>query len=682
MGRRVEFALDGPLPTRLVSRRNGNDVNRSLLSQRYVPLRKIAAGGMGEIYLARQTGVAGFQRSVVLKRIHRRLSDDPRAVEMFLAEARLASQLCHPNIVQIFDVGEEDGAYSIVMERVLGPSLRDLAESATRRGEMIPMELSLSIMAQVLEGLRYAHGFRDESGRPMRIVHRDISPTNILISYDGSVKIVDFGIAALESQIQETGIPPGKFAYMAPEALLGQPVDGRCDLFSVGVLLYELTVGQRLFRAASYEAMRRVVNDPIPPPTFARAGYPVDLEMLVMRGLERDPADRFASAEQMLEELENFAFDTGLRLSRLRLGRFTTRIMGLAGPPLEVVEREESEPGPASDPLQDDLDFDNRGLFDGGQLDAIPEGEQPGEAVAEEMEPDEVEEAGDEEDEEDEEGEEGETVEIRPMHQAQLRAHTVPPARMEGSALIVTDDLVEEVSELEQDDPRAEIRITPRTGSDVHEEITRRGKHPDPEPRPEPSEDLQRALQDISNDLQQAAASDRQRVQLIEELVGGEGADHTTDLVGEIIGHAVQPRPDAAAVGEPAASSAEAEAPRASDPPSPTTMDDELERVDRVGDRVMDDLELSDSAVTRLAEPEDEDSSILEPAEPPDHDVDLQFDDDDGLDDRTIELDGDDAAVEEVEPPPEPDPLDNPTLSKSGAPASRKKKRRRRVRRR
>jgi len=661
---------------------------------------------MGEIYLARQTGVAGFQRQVVLKRVHRRLSDNPKAVEMFLGEARLAAALCHANIVQIYDVGEEDQSYFIVMERVTGASLRDLAEAATRQGQMIPMELSLTIMAQALEALRYAHTFRDETGQPLKIVHRDICPTNILVSFDGVVKIIDFGIARAENQIrQESGAAPGKFAYLAPEAILGQSVDGRSDLFSVGVLLYELTVGQRLFRAASYEAMRRVVNDPIPPPTFARAGYPVDLEILVMRALERDPADRFSSAEEMLEDLEQFAFDTGLRLSRLRLGRFVSKTMGVVGSNLldaaAVAEELPQDDGPRGEVAQDELDFDNRGLFDGGQLDQRPAPssssaleaiQQANEAIAELV-------AADDE-------EEGETIEIRPSHQASLRADSVS-ADVDDSAVVVTDDLVEEVTDIEEtQEEESELLLDRPTSGEpgrrlnLHEEITR-PRHVELAP----SADLKRALADISKDLEQAAASDRQRVEAIGGLITDSRAekpgelrssrpsgarDEAAELVGQLIGHPVAPGRVGAAASTPVPQR---------QVPSPT-VDDELERVDREGDskRPLDDLELSDRESTPEglleaepeqlleAEPEEDDSSILEPADPPEPgeapeaegstslagDSDTESDEA-GLDDQTIDLtDGDDELVEvrELEDVLDSlediDGLDDPTLEEAG----------------
>ena len=637
-------------------------MNRSLLNQRYIPLRKLAAGGMGEIYLARQTGVAGFQRQVVLKRVHRRLSDNPRAVEMFLGEARLAALLNHPNIAQILDVGEEDGAYFIVMERIVGGSVRELAERATRQGRMIPMELSVTIIAQVLEGLRYAHGFRDESGQPLKIVHRDIGPTNILVSHDGAVKIVDFGIARAENQVlQEDGIAPGKFAYMAPEAILGAAVDARSDLFSVGVLLYELTVGQRLFRAASFEGMRRVVNDPIPPPTFARAGYPVDLEILVMRALERNPADRFESAEEMLEELEQFAFDTGLRVSRLRLGRFVSTTMGTSRSVL-VAQDEGLVTAASGEPAPEDLDFD-KGLFGGGELDHRPPAPAPRQGSAAEAikrASAAIEELAADDDEE------GATVEIRPAQQAQLRAHTVPAegpveppaveAPREGSALIVTDDLVEEVTDLADEEPEILVE-PPRPRSD--QEVTRRQRRRSASGG-DASDDLKRALEDISKDLEAAAESDRER----------------GERIGALVGRGQQPAPPA---GPNRAASL------------PSVRDDDLERVDREGARPLDELEQSDiGAGPSSPEPEEEDSSILEPADAPDDVLagDLE-ETDDGLDDHTIDLDleGSDSVVVVQEEGAAGDGLDDPTLPEAEdnkqptSGGTGKKKRRRRKRR-
>jgi hypothetical protein len=615
---------------------------------------------MGEIFLARQTGVAGFQREVVLKLLHRKLGEHPKAVEMFLDEARLAASLCHSNIVQIFDVGEEDGAYFIVMERVQGASLRALAETTSRLGQMIPMELSVNIIIQILEGLRYAHSYRDETGRPLKIVHRDICPSNVLVTYDGVVKIVDFGIARAENQLRsESGLRPGKFAYMSPEMVLGQPVDARADLFGVGILLYELTVGQRLIRAGSFEALARVVNDPISPPTFARAGYPVDLEILVMRALERDPADRFGSAEEMLEELEQFAYSTGLRVSRIRLGRLVAKTMGRH---LGALALDAAAPGEesAADAAADELDFD-RAVFDGSspvadaadaaetitsvreERDEAPAAiaaagaervrrvmeavQQANEAIAELVAASGLEE---------EEGEEGKTVEMRAADQAALRADTVEPEEpaltarpvpdpitqvvsaeqieaeepmRDGSALVVTDELVEEEEDL---DPGDDLLREPQGRGPAPELVvsvparpaaTAASPAPPPPPRPTPAAPSPPAPPPppgaASADLLEALAD------ISAELKAAEESDRRREealsaAIEQLGDNTVVPTPPAP---EPATRSealtpaaAPLVAPVSAPPPVPAVpRRDELEATD--GDaRAPDELELSDLA--------------------------------------------------------------------------------------
>ena len=629
---------------------------RSLLSQKYLPIRRLAEGGSGEIHLARQVGQSGFQREVVLRRIHHRPGEDPRAVESFLDEARLAATLSHPSVVQIYDVGEEDGAYLIAMERVHGPSLRELAETTNRRGLMIPMELSLTIVGQVLEGLRYAHGLRDESGRPVRVVHRDICPSNILVSEDGVAKIADFGRARSYGELRDEGAPPpGKLAYLSPEAVRGEAVDARADLFSVGVVLYELTVGQRLFRAGSFEELQRVVAEPIPPPTFARAGYPVDLELLVMRALERNADDRFASAEEMLEAVEQFAFDNGLRLSRLRLARFVNRVLGGAKRSAQAEER--------SDPAAEDLDFDQRGIFEGqGRTAAAqpePEREQArersrdvreavkqaNEAIAELV--------GDSQPEPDRER----TREMRVSEQSELRARSReaeleaapdPSARRwlrDGSAVVVTDELVEEETdlgdpgegllrepalaagmggqELDPEDlptgvatPAAE-RATPAQGP-----APAPTAEPEPGPGPGPagepvqvssrartgsapgepasaSADLIAALADISAELRAAAESDHRREVALVRAVDSSGGAEVVPMVRLEPPRPAAAPPPAAVPPPPAALPAPLLLQGAIEAPSgPLTaiarVRDELEAADGATRRSPDDLELSD----------------------------------------------------------------------------------------
>ncbi len=431
-------------------------MNISLLNQRYVPICKLGAGGMAEVFLARQTGEAGFQREVALKKIHHRLSDHPRAVRMFLDEAKLAAALCHPNIVQIYDVGREEKNFFIVMERVSGVDLRMLAERTTALGKMFPLDISLTIICQVLEGLCYAHTYHDDSDRPMAIVHGDIGPNNILIAYHGGVKLVDFGIARAEDQVRQGGgTPAGKVAYMSPEAVRGNALDARSDLFSVGILLYELTVGRRLFRVSSFESMRRILTEPIAPPTYTRPRYPADLENIVMRALELELGDRYATAEEMLEDLEEFAFNHSERLSRLRLSRFARRTMGVATS--ETME-DKTQDAPLPPPAElADLDFDNPGQFEDEEEDLLAEPPLTQQATQSDgplaRQPSRIMEA---------------------MHQADAaiaeleaasrttgpREATQPEA--EVSSVVVTEDLVEE--ELDADEPVLDLDRPKRRG--------------------------------------------------------------------------------------------------------------------------------------------------------------------------------------------------------------------------
>ena len=349
-------------------------MNSSLLNQRYIPLMKLGKGGMGEVYLAWQTGETGFRREVAIKRIHSQLSEHPQAVQKFLDEARLAASLCHSNVIHIYDVGQEESGFYIVMERVWGVDLRQVGERTTTLGQMIPLESSINIIIQVLEGLRYAHNFTDEGNQISGIVHGDIGPNNILVSYDGVVKLVDFGMARAANHLYQGGhAPAGKLAYMSPEAVFHGAADARSDLFSVGILLYELTLGRRLFRVNSYDSLRQALLEPITPPTQVRANYPRELEHIVMRSLELEPEDRYVSAEEMLDHLEQFAYDYNVRVSRLRLARFLRQTMGAyerpipepvdAAQPPTAEPADSVPPDPTPPEVAEDLDADLDVLF-------------------------------------------------------------------------------------------------------------------------------------------------------------------------------------------------------------------------------------------------------------------------------------------------------------------------------
>src|SRR5438552_5671450 len=214
---------------------------------KYKLLRLIASGGMAEVYLARQAGAAGFEKLVCLKRILPHLARDRQFVEMFLNEARLAARLDHPNIVSIYDLGEANGNYFIAMEFIDGPSLRAVHKLSAERNELLPIPEICKIISMAAGGLQYAHDLADDKGEPLHLVHRDISPDNLLVHRNGSAKVVDFGIAkaANSSSQTRTGTLKGKVAYMPPEQLRGEQLDRRTDVFALGVVLYELLTGKR-----------------------------------------------------------------------------------------------------------------------------------------------------------------------------------------------------------------------------------------------------------------------------------------------------------------------------------------------------------------------------------------------------------------------------------------------------
>jgi serine/threonine protein kinase len=242
---------------------------------------------------------------------------------MFLDEARLAAKLNHPSIVHLYDVAEEGGMKYIAMEYIHGETVAEVVTRGLAADNYLPIEHAVHIVAQAAAGLAYAHERREPDGRVVRIVHRDVSPTNILVSYEGQTKIVDFGIARAQDELrEEAGILPGKASYMSPEQIRGEGADYRSDIFALGIILYELTLCQRLYRGAPEAVMRRIVDDSIEPPTAVRRDYPPALELIVMRALEKRREDRYQSAETMRHELEEFLDDSGLRTGNRRVSLY------------------------------------------------------------------------------------------------------------------------------------------------------------------------------------------------------------------------------------------------------------------------------------------------------------------------------------------------------------------------
>jgi len=279
---------------------------------RYEILAKLASGGMATVYVARAQGVAGFERLVAIKVLHANLAHDEEFISMFLDEARLAASIRHANVVGTLDVSgalELGGAYFIVMEYIEGDHLGGLLSNAQKTGEKLPVPTSLRIIVDALAGLGAAHSLRDDTGKSLNLVHRDVSPHNILVGVDGVVRLTDFGVAKAEDRLTHTreGQVKGKLAYMAPEQATGVATDARSDLFSVGIILWECLSGQRLFRADTTAAtLYKLLHQKIPKPSsFDSALEPLD--GVLARALHRDPAERFSSAEAFARAIEDLA---------------------------------------------------------------------------------------------------------------------------------------------------------------------------------------------------------------------------------------------------------------------------------------------------------------------------------------------------------------------------------------
>jgi len=336
---------------------------------KYEIIRRLATGGMAEIYLARATGIEGFEKQVVLKRILPQYADDDEFVSMFLDEARLAATLHHSNVVQVFDIGAVDGQYFLSMELLQGQDGRHLMRAAARAGGL-PIEHALSIVMGVCAGLHYAHEHTVD-GKPLGLVHRDVSPQNVFVTYDGNVKLLDFGIARASSRLSQTraGSLKGKIAYMSPEQCSGLPLDRRSDVFSASIFLWEMTTGRRLYTGDSdFEVMRKLREEDPPRPSTVGFAYPRALERIVLKGLQRDREQRYASAEELLLELEAFAREARMPVSTVRLSKYMRELFrddiemwnqrergealalssGMAPPAQEDLSRTEtSVPGPA-----------------------------------------------------------------------------------------------------------------------------------------------------------------------------------------------------------------------------------------------------------------------------------------------------------------------------------------------
>jgi eukaryotic-like serine/threonine-protein kinase len=292
---------------------------------KYDLLALLATGGMAEIWLARVSGMAGFEKLVVIKRLLDKLAIDPEYVEMFLDEARINARLTHSNIVQVLELGQVENKYFMAMEFVPGLSVSQVGKRATKLLGQVPQEVACGIITQACSGLHYAHVKTMPDGSPLNIIHRDVSPQNLILTYEGLVKVLDFGIAKADHRQSQTrtGLVKGKFSYMSPEQCLGHGLDRRSDVFALGIVLFELCTARRLFkRGSTYETYTAITKADVPSPRKLNPAVPEVVEAVILRSLALKPDDRYASADAMQDALEDAMRKANLRGTATDLAKF------------------------------------------------------------------------------------------------------------------------------------------------------------------------------------------------------------------------------------------------------------------------------------------------------------------------------------------------------------------------
>jgi serine/threonine protein kinase/cytochrome c-type biogenesis protein CcmH/NrfG len=308
---------------------------------KYALLEKIATGGMAELYRAMIVGAQGFEKLVAIKRILPHLTDQPELVDAFIDEAKLAALLQHPNIVQIYDFGCIEGAYFLAMEHLFGRDLHSILAQSREKGVPFGLEHGLYVVSKVCEGMEYAHKLKDLQGNPLHLIHRDINPANVLVTYDGEVKIVDFGIAKAAGKTTKTreGLIKGKVAYMSPEQASGKPIDHRSDLFSTGVILYEMLTGKMMFQGEDLGILIAVQEARFEPPERIKPDLPPRVCEILHRALHKDPDLRYQSGAEMLADLEECIHASAFRLTFRTMAQYMKALFR------EEIEKEEKSIG-------------------------------------------------------------------------------------------------------------------------------------------------------------------------------------------------------------------------------------------------------------------------------------------------------------------------------------------------
>lgn len=293
---------------------------------KYILLDRVAVGGMAEVFRAKLTGEKGFEKLIVIKKMLPHMAEDPEMVTHFIDEAKLAALLQHDNIIHVYDFGEIEGSYFIAMEYLFGKDLKSILDKSSKMNQPVNLENSLFIALKICEGLEYAHNLSDLHGASLNIVHRDISPQNIFITYDGKIKTIDFGIAKTTTQSTKTrvGIIKGKVAYMSPEQAEGKRIDRRSDVFAVGILLYEMITRKEMYEGETMQVLNKAINAQYEPPENQTPGLPPKVYEILHRALNKNLEKRYQSCGEMMTDIENCLYDINCRPNAKMLAKYIT----------------------------------------------------------------------------------------------------------------------------------------------------------------------------------------------------------------------------------------------------------------------------------------------------------------------------------------------------------------------
>ncbi len=308
-------------------------------NQRYRVIKRLASGGMAEVFVAESAGIEGFRKQVAIKRVLPQLSKNDQFIEMFLDEARLSGRLAHSNVVSVFDIGVGDNTYFIVMEYVEGADLKQVIEYQKKLKKPMSVEAACFIVTKICQGLAYAHDLHTPDGEPLNIIHRDITPANVLITRHGEIKIVDFGLAKASSQLasSDAGVIKGKFGYLAPETVMELGADKRVDVFAAGIILWEMLAGgKRLFLGdTDFGTVKLVREAVIPSISKENSDVPPALEKILLKALARDREQRYLTARDFAADLIRFLYTFGRPVSEYEVAEL---VLGAAGAPLRKVD--------------------------------------------------------------------------------------------------------------------------------------------------------------------------------------------------------------------------------------------------------------------------------------------------------------------------------------------------------